>query len=96
VHLNGNRAKPSRTLRPGDELRIRKGEQEFVVQVKALSEHRGPAKAAALLYEETEASRRAREAQAEARRLTQASGAAPSHRPDKRDRRQIRRFTGRN
>lgn len=95
VHINGARAKPSRTLRPGDELRIRKGEQEFAVQVKGLSERRGPAKAAALLYEETEASRRAREAQAEARRLTQAPGAAPAQRPDKRDRRQIRRFTGR-
>ena len=59
VRLNGEGAKPSRALRPGDELAIRVGELEWVVEVKALSRQRGPAAQAALLYAEREVSRAA-------------------------------------
>ena len=29
VHLNGNRAKPGRSLNTGDELRVQRGEEEY-------------------------------------------------------------------
>jgi ribosome-associated heat shock protein Hsp15 len=94
VHLNGARVKPARPVRPGDELRIRKGPAEFVVIVRGISSRRGPAKEASALFEETEASRTAREAQIEQRKLLRSGGAPPPRRPDKQARRQIRRFTG--
>jgi ribosome-associated heat shock protein Hsp15 len=92
VHLNGNRVKPARAVHPGDELHIRRGEEEFTVRVRALSDKRGPAKQAVLLYEETEASRLAREHAAQQRRLLAAANPQPHHRPDKKSRRQIVRF----
>ena len=60
VHLNDARTKPSKLLRVGDELSITKAPYAFVVTVRELSRHRGPAPEAALLYEETEESRRRR------------------------------------
>jgi len=95
VHLNGVRAKPSRGVVVGDELKIRKAGQEFVVTVKALSDRRGPATVAQMLYEESEESRQAREALSELRRLERlaAGGGRPERRPDKRGRRHIIRFT---
>ncbi len=60
VHLNGARTKPSKVLRVGDELSITKAPYAFEVIVRELSRHRGPAPEAALLYEETEESRRRR------------------------------------
>ena len=56
VHLNGARIKPARIVQKGDELRIRRGEVEFVVIVQDIADRRGPAREAQLLYEETEAS----------------------------------------
>ncbi len=37
VHLNGNRVKPARSVRVGDQLTIRKGAISFDVEVVALS-----------------------------------------------------------
>ena len=93
VHVNGTRGKPSRPVSIGDEMRIRKGPQEFTVVVKALSDKRGPATVARELYEETEESIRARELQAEQRRLAALNTPRPDHRPNKRERRRIIRFT---
>ncbi|MGB1111149.1 MAG: RNA-binding S4 domain-containing protein [Gammaproteobacteria bacterium] len=92
VHLNGSRIKPARQLKPEDELRIRKGEMEWTVIVKELSDKRGPASVAQTLYEETPASIEARQAAAEQRRLLNEQMGAPPRRPDKRARRQIHRF----
>src|SRR5210317_1562851 len=61
VHVNGARIKPARQVQPGDELRIRRGELEFIVIVQGLSDKRRPAKEAQLLYEETEFSMQQRE-----------------------------------
>jgi ribosome-associated heat shock protein Hsp15 len=94
VHVNGQRAKPAHALRIGDVLAIRKGPYEFVVTVKALSAQRGPAPAATQLYEETAESRATRELAAEQRRLVNLSIPRPDRRPDKKQRRQIIRFTG--
>jgi len=93
VRGNGEGAKPSRALKPGDELAIRAGEYDWVVEVLALSRQRGPAAQAALLYSEREDSRARREA-AIAKRRTQAHpAAAVKGRPTKKDRRMIHRFT---
>ena len=94
VHVNGARIKPARIVQPGDELRIRRGELEFIVIVQAVSGRRGPAREAQLLYEETEASIRQRENAHEQKRLEAAERMyGPMKRPDKRERRKIRRFT---
>ncbi len=94
VHLNGVRVKPSRTVQPGDRMEIRRAREEFEVTVAGVSERRGPANEAVLLYEESETSRTRREALAEQHRLLATAQSAPQRRPDKKARRQIIRFTG--
>lgn len=96
VHLNGNRPKPSRTLQVGDALTIRKGQEEFEVVVRELSQKRGPASVAQQLYEESEESRQQREELREQRRLQAAAAPHPSRRPDKKGRRKIIRFINKN
>ena len=92
VHLNGNRAKPGRTLQIGDELRIQRGEEEYTISVVELSPRRGPATVAQGLYEESEESRTSREQLAEARKLEHQQHASRERRPDKRQRRHLVRF----
>jgi len=94
VHVNGARIKPARLVQCGDELRIRRGELEFIVIVQGVSDKRRPAKEAQLLYEETEASIQQREETRTRKRLEAANKMyGPMKRPDKRARRQIRSFT---
>ena len=57
VSVNGDRAKPAKEVRVGDTLAIRRPPFEHVVRVRELSDKRGPASAAAALFEETEESR---------------------------------------
>jgi ribosome-associated heat shock protein Hsp15 len=94
VHVNGERVKPSRTVRPGDELRITRGRETMVVTVRALNSQRRPAVEAQRLYEETTASQEARERAAEERRLARLAAPYTERRPDRRDRHHIRRFIG--
>lgn len=93
VRVNGEGAKPSRALKPGDELAIRVGEFEWVVEVLALSRSRGPAAQAALLYAEREDSRARREAAIAKRKNQPHPAAGVKGRPTKKDRRMIHRFT---
>lgn len=93
VHVNGQRIKPSRPVQVGDELNIRRGLTEFVVVVQSLSGKRGPATVARTLYQETEKSIKLREMSAQQKRLENIAGNGPVRRPDKRDRRKIRKFT---
>jgi ribosome-associated heat shock protein Hsp15 len=83
VQVNGERVKPSRGLKPGDELQVTLGAVRRTVVVRGLSERRGPASEAALLYEETAQSVAARELQSDR-----------SGRPTKRDRRRLDGFGG--
>jgi ribosome-associated heat shock protein Hsp15 len=93
VLVAGERVKPARLLQVGDEVRVRLGAFEHVVVVRAVSERRGPATVAATLYEETEASRAAREKLAEQLRLAPAGFEFDEKgRPTKRDRREIERL----
>lgn len=93
VHVGGQRVKPSRAIHPGETLRIQRDSSEYVVIIRALSDRRGPAKAAVLLYEETPESRQRREEQAEQRRLNDVAFPRPEGRPTKQDRRRIVHFT---
>lgn len=90
VHHNGERVKVSREVRVGMELTIAQGIEKKTVVVKALSDVRGPAPTAQLLYEETEVSLAKRELFAAQRKMQNL--ARPDHRPSKKDRRDIQRF----
>ena len=89
VHLNGERVKRSKSVKVGDEVRVRLGPYEHRVIVQLVSDRRGSATLAATLYEEMPESRAAREALLDKHRLERAAGAADPGRPSKRDRRQI-------
>ncbi len=95
VDVNGEPARRSRPVRPGDRVEFRIGPHHYRVTVLALADRRGPASAAALLYEEDPAARAAREA-----RAAQIRRAAPTFfdgagRPTKKQRREIDRWKGR-
>ncbi len=94
VQLNSQRAKRAKSVRPGDELRIRKGVYEYVIVVKTLSERRGPATDAQALYEETEESRHRRESAAIQLRSISETTLGTKGRPTKKERRDIERFKG--
>ncbi|HEU4954446.1 MAG TPA: S4 domain-containing protein [Gemmatimonadales bacterium] len=95
VQVNGDRAKRARPVQPGDEIRIRQGPYEHHVVVRALTARRGPASAAAELYEETPASRAAREAMALQLKSLHAAFVPDKGRPTKKDRRELGRLKGR-
>jgi len=92
ISSNGQPSKPAREVRVGDWLMIKNDSGTFQVQVLALSEIRGPAKAAQTLYRETEESREAREKLAEERRTMPRIEGGREGKPSKRDRRQIDRL----
>jgi len=93
VEVNGERVKPAKLLQPGDQVTIRLGPYQHVVEVRALSERRGPATVAATLYEETAESLAARAKLAEQLRMAPAAFVYEEKgRPTKRDRREIDRF----
>ena len=90
VQINGQDAKASREVKPGDTVRMRQGQVERTVLVKAISAVRGPAPVAQLLYEETAESIQARTLAAERNRLAREPALSIEQgRPTKRDRRQI-------
>ena len=95
VEVNGDRPKRARPLQVGDELRIRLGPYEHIVTVRALSDRLGPATQAAGLYQETEASRSAREARALQLKSLHSLFGPEKGRPTKKDRREIERLKGR-
>lgn len=91
VEVNGERAKPAKSVREGDELRIRINQDTHVVVVRGLSERRGPATDARQLFEETESSKLERARLAEQRRLAPTPAYEEGGRPSKRDRRDMSR-----
>lgn len=89
VEVDGAGTKPATAVHAGSRLRISRGEERFEVDVRDVSERRGPASVAQALYAETEASALARARAAEERRLQNAGYARPTTKPDKRARRLI-------
>jgi ribosome-associated heat shock protein Hsp15 len=95
VHVNGERAKPSREIAIGDRLDITLGTEVWTVIVRSLPSRRGPATEASACYEETSDSVLRRAVARERRQVERRSETAPPGRPDKRSRRAIRQLQGR-
>jgi len=93
VKLNDERIKPAHEVKAGDFVFLSKESLSWNVEVRALSETRGPAEAARKLYEETEVSRAERARRADLRRFGAEPAAGLKGRPTKRDRRTIEKFT---
>lgn len=92
VHYAGERSKPSKEPRIGDQLQIRQGYDQRTVVIRAISMTRRGAPEAQLLYEETPESTSQREAAAAARKAAGPGLLISEHRPTKKQRRQIHRF----
>jgi ribosome-associated heat shock protein Hsp15 len=95
VHVNGERVKPSRAVRVGDRVSLVRGALEFECTVSALPPRRGPASEAVRCYSETDASRARREQFVERMRVAAALAPRPEGRPDKHERKDLRRMRGR-
>ena len=96
VEVNGERAKPAKSIKPGDEVRVKLGPYEHILIVRALGDRRGPASVAQGLYEETEASRAERERLAAQLKLAPAMFVYEEKgRPTKKDRRDLADFIDR-
>ncbi|WP_275289424.1 RNA-binding S4 domain-containing protein [Halomonas elongata] len=92
VHYNGGRAKTSKNVEIGALIKVPQGWDIWEVEVVALSEQRRGAPEARLLYRETSASEACRTSEAERRRQANQAMQHPFKRPDKRERREIKRF----
>lgn len=92
VHVNRERVKPSRIVRPGDVLDVTVGFDAVTVEVLAIPARRGPAPEARQCYRETEASLARRERMREQRRLAALAAPQTAGRPDRRTRRKLLRF----
>jgi ribosome-associated heat shock protein Hsp15 len=92
VVSNGIVAKAAREVRVGDMLRIATEGGEFEVQVRELSDVRGPASEAQKLYQESASSKEMRAKVAAERRAAREFAVLPAGRPSKRDRRRIIQF----
>ena len=93
VDVNDDGAKPAHPVKPGDVVRVRMAPYEHIVVVTGLAERRGSAAVAAGLYQETDASRLAREKLRETLRI------APGFefeqgKPTKKERRAFEKFRG--
>jgi ribosome-associated heat shock protein Hsp15 len=89
VKVGGERVKPAREVAVGDTVEIRTGPIRRTVVVTGIAGRRGPAKAAATLYEETAESREERERLSLERRVSRPLGADLGARPTKQDRRRL-------
>ena len=90
IEVNGQEAKPSRDVKVGDTVVMRRDGLARTVVIKGLSEVRGPAPVAQQLYEETPESLKARAQALEQRRLAREPALSIEHgRPTKRGRRDL-------
>ena len=92
ARIDDERVKPSRAPRVGDRVSIRRGGLTWIVEVVALSDRRGGAPEAALLYRETPESTKEREAIVLEQRAARASAPQSPGRPTKRQRRKLEDF----
>lgn len=89
AHVNGVRVKPSKEVGAGDRIEVTVGDLRRELVVRAVAEKRGPASAAATLYEETPESVVRKEQRSLERKLSRPLGADLGARPTKRDRRRL-------
>jgi ribosome-associated heat shock protein Hsp15 len=89
VRVEGERIKPARPVKIDEKLLIDNGAELWEVRVLGISDVRGSAPVARLLYEETVESVAKRENEHEARKLYREPGTTIKGRPTKRDRRAL-------
>jgi ribosome-associated heat shock protein Hsp15 len=92
VEVNGERAKRAKLLQAGDSVAVRLGPYTHQVKVLGLSERRGPASAAAGLYEETPEGKKARELLQAQMKAAQSMFGYDSGKPTKKDRRALQKL----
>ncbi len=92
VHYNDQRAKVSKEVEIGALLLLRQGWDEVEIEIVALSDQRGSAPQARLLYVETPASVVRRERAAAERKALANSAPHTPDRPDKKQRRMLQRL----
>ena len=95
VRINDLEVKPAKEVKAGDRVALRQGSVTRTLVVRGISDKRGGAPQAQLLYEETEASVKLREQLAEQQRLEPANSQEHG-RPTKRDRRSIDKVSNKN
>ena len=95
VKLNGAPAKPSKDIKPGDEIEFSQGVIRITARVNGTAERRLPASEAQRLYTETDESRTEREQRIAEKKMTRPQGVDRNARPTKRDRRQFEKLRGR-
>ena len=89
VQLNGERAKPARTLKVGDRLLIVREQERTELFVRGVTETRRSASLAQILYDETPESLLGKQTLAERRKYFSEPSNAIVGRPTKRDRRAL-------
>ncbi len=92
VLLNDKRTKPAKSVRIGDQVRIRKAAFRYALQVTALSETRVGADIALSLYDESEQSIEVRDTLRTQLKLQHSGSHLTKGRPGKRERRQLNRL----
>jgi len=92
IDINEERAKRAHQVRAGETVTVRRPPYEYQVVVRGVAELRGSAAVAALLYEETAASKQAREKLAYQLKNAPTLQFEGGGRPTKRDRRDIERI----
>jgi ribosome-associated heat shock protein Hsp15 len=92
VQVDGRRTKPAKEIQRGQTLSIRRSDELFTVVVDELSEQRGPASIAKMLYTETIDSIERRELERSRRRMERAGLRVPDTKPTKRQRRDLQRL----
>jgi len=92
VQVNGSRVKPAKQVQVGDNLRVRLGPYDWIITVSAVTERRGSARDALLLYDESPEGRTARERLAEAHKIAPAPTYQGKGRPTKKERRELQRL----
>lgn len=89
VHIDGRRTKPSKEIEVQTRLHLRLGWDEIELDVIALSDKRGGAPQAALLYQETQTSKNKRETNATQRRAMGDTRIKPASKPNSKERRKL-------
>lgn len=92
VHYNGQRAKSSKIVEIGANIKLRQGSDEKEIIVLGLSAQRRGAVEAQKLYQETEKSISEREKIARARKANALTMPHPDRRPNKKERRDLIKF----
>ena len=92
IHVDGQRAKPSKEAIQGATIKIRQGWDEKTIVVDNISDQRRGATEAAALYTETTESIALREQRTAERKASNQSLSYQDQRPNKKQRRQIHRF----